>query len=185
MSRQFGRSNNKELITLTRKIQPLKILSRNSPADLQQQRFHHCPCQQKLRTCWLGHWNLYPLGIRWSPHRCQYLWASLRAGSPNFCYRTLFNNLQVYTREPYVQQPYQGCHRLHSPLNPQELFRPLWILLSNNKNPQAQRRNPSCLLRLCKPRPSSQEMARLYAPTCHHQPTFLLQRFFHTETRTR
>jgi hypothetical protein len=91
----------------------------------------------------------------------------------------------VNTREPYVQQPYQGRYRLHSPLDPQELKWHLWKLLSNYINPQGQRRNPSCLLWLCKPCPSPWEMARLYTPTCCHQATFILQRFFHPEARTK
>ncbi len=129
---QFWRSNNKEPLTLMQEIQSFKIPSQNSPADLQQWRYHDCPCQQELRTCWLGHWNLYSLGIRLTPHWRQYLCANLRAGSPNFCYWTLSDNLQVDMREPYVQQPYQGRHCLHLPLDPQELKRPLWILLSND-----------------------------------------------------
>ena len=161
MSRQFWRSNYKELPTLTREIQPFKISSQNSPADLQQQRYHHRPCWQELRTCWLGYWHLYLMGIRWAPHWRQYLCANLRAGSPNFCYQTLSDDLQVDTREPYVQQPYQGRHRLHLPLDPQESKQPLWILLSNDINPQGQRRNPSHLLWLCKPHQSPWEMARL------------------------
>ncbi len=184
-SQQFWRGNYKELQTSTREIQPFKISSQNSPADLQQQRYHHCPCRQELRTCWLGHWNLCLLGIRWAPHWRQYLCANLRAGSPTFCYQTLSDNLQVDTREPYVQQLYQGRHHLHSPLDPQESKWPLRILLSNDKNPQGQRRNPCHLLWLCKPRPSPWKMAKLYTPTRPHLPTFLLRRFFHPEAKTR
>ncbi len=88
MSWQFWRSNYKELPTSTQEIQPFKITSKNSPADLQQRRYHHRPRQQQLRTCWLGHWNLYLLGIRWAPHWRQYVCANPRAGSPNFCYQT-------------------------------------------------------------------------------------------------
>ncbi len=173
----FWRSNYKEILTSMRENPTFQNSKPKFSSRFATTKISSLPMPTKTWICWLRHWNLHLLGTRWTPHWCQYLCASLRAGSPNFCYQTLLDDLQVDTREPYVQQPYQGRHHLHPPLDPQESKQPLWILLSNDKNPQGQRRNSSCLLRLCKPCPSPWEMARLYNSTRRHQPTFQLQIF--------